>query len=267
MQIPINNIRWYDNLWASLTIFTRLPLHHIYRPPKESRLAAMEFWPLTGWLTATLTAMVIYFGHIVLPYAVALLLAIGTRSLLTGSMNEKGLCRFIGNLTTATANRRDAAGTRNGRKANAYGITAVAIYEAALFASLLAMPPTMAIITILAAEPFAKMVAGQLIIMMPHAQTDCDTTPEAVFRHPTTRAAIGMAVQGLLPMAAYIYATLGTIDWQYVVFAPCLVMYILYMILWRKLGGYTASGCIAVAILTELAVYAAVAFTSGLRIL
>lgn len=259
MQIPISNAKWYDNLWAALAMFTSLPLCHIYQPPKESRLAAMEFWPLTGWVTATLTAMVLYFGSLALPYPVALLLAICTRLAITGATNEKGLYRFASTLANAESKRDRNANATKSRKTSCAGIIAMATYGAALFASLIAMPPFMATVTILAAEPFAKMVAGQLVMMMPHAQNASECPEETAFRHPTTKAAISMAAQGLLPMAAYIYMTRGQVDWQYVIFMPCVVMYGLYMLTWHKLRGYTTSCCSAVFLLVELAVYMTVA--------
>ena len=51
----------------------------------------VEHWPLVGWLTGGVMAATLYFGSMVLPYTVAVLLAIAARLLLTGALHEDGL--------------------------------------------------------------------------------------------------------------------------------------------------------------------------------
>lgn len=95
MQISLNTSKWYDRLWASFIFFTRLPLWRLHQPPRECYRSVVEYWPLTGWLTAGVMAAVVYFGSIWMPYPVAVLLAIASRILLTGALHEDGLCDFF----------------------------------------------------------------------------------------------------------------------------------------------------------------------------
>ena len=76
MLKSLNTFRWYDNLWAAFIFFTRLPAWRLYQPPRSSYAAVVEWWPLVGWLTGGAMASVVYFGSMVMPSAVALLLAI-----------------------------------------------------------------------------------------------------------------------------------------------------------------------------------------------
>ena len=79
--------RWYDTLWAALIFFTRLPFWRVYQPPQASYKAVVEFWPLTGWLTGGAMAATLYFGSIILPWSVAVMVAIVVRLLITGALH------------------------------------------------------------------------------------------------------------------------------------------------------------------------------------
>ena len=54
-------------------------------------------------------------------------------------------------------------------------------------------------------------------------------------------------------MIAYIWWT--GIHWELLIFIPCLVMYLLYLLIWNRLRGYTGDCCGAVCLLVELTVY------------
>ena len=47
----------------------------------------------------------------------------------------------------------------------------------------------------------------------------------------------------------------GYARWDLIIFIPALVMYFLYLLIWRKLRGYTGDCCGAVCLLVELTVY------------
>jgi adenosylcobinamide-GDP ribazoletransferase len=97
------------------------------------------------------------------------------------------------------------------------------------------------------------MMTSQLITMMPYARREEDAKARTVYRPISMQAGIGLAIQGLLPMATYIWYT--GIRWDLIIFIPALVMYFLYLLIWRKIHGYTGDCCGAVCLLVELAVY------------
>jgi len=253
MQIDIDQTRWYDRIWAAFIFFTRLPFWRLHEPPKECYKTVVEHWPLTGWLTAALTAATLWAGSLFLPYTIAVLLAIIIRLLVTGALHEDGLADFLDGFGGGGTSRERILAIMKDSHIGTYGVIGLILYELLLAAALLSMTPTMAALTIMAADPYAKMVTAQLIMIMPYARKEDEAKNKTVYRKMDWKAGISLAIQGLLPMGIFIWYT--GISWNYVIFIPCLVMYFLYLLIWRKIHGYTGDCCGAVCLLVELSVY------------
>ena len=253
MQKELYSSRWYDNLWAAFIFFTRLPLWRVYQPPRECYKAVVEWWPLTGWLVGGLTGMALYAGSLYLPWVVAVLLAIVLRLLLTGALHEDGLADFFDGFGGGGADRQRILSIMKDSHIGTYGVLALTAYHLLLAATLCAMAPEVAALAVLAAGPFARMVTAQLVMMLPYARREDEAKARVVYRKISTRAGILLAVQGLLPLAAFLWMTKA--QWEWVVFIPCLLMYFLYRLMARRLRGYTGDCCGAVCLLVELAVY------------
>jgi len=244
--------RWYDSIWAALIFFTRLPFWRIHQPLQASYKTVVEFWPLTGWLTGGAMAATLYFGSMILPHAVAVIVAIAVRLLITGALHEDGLADFLDGFGGGGDRERILAIMKDSH-IGTYGVLGLIIYMLLLGTSLYSMPVTVAALTILAADPFSKMVTSQLVNMLPYARREEEAKNKTIYRKPTMAAGLSLTVQGLLPMALMIWLT-GT-SWYTVIFIPALVMYFLYLLILRKINGYTGDCCGAVCLLVELAVY------------
>jgi adenosylcobinamide-GDP ribazoletransferase len=118
------------------------------------------------------------------------------------------------------------------------------------------MPVAVAALTILAADPFSKMVAGQLVAMLPYARREEEAKNKTVYRKPTVAAGITAMVLGLAPMVLMLWLT--GINWYLVIAVPPLVMYFLYLLMLRKIQGYTGDCCGATFLLCELSFYLSV---------
>ncbi len=259
---------WYARPWAAFIFFTRLPLWRIYEPPRRCYDSVVEWWPLVGWLTAGVMAAVLYWGSMILPYPVAVLLAIASRIMLTGALHEDGLADFFDGFGAGGRDRQRILDVMKDSHIGTYGVLALVVYVALLFAVLLSMPPQYAALTILAADPYAKMLSSQLVMMMPYARTAETAKNHTVYRRMTTRTGIMLAVQGLLPIGLYIWwgAEGGGLktaapDWQMLLFLPCLMMYFLYRLIWSRLRGYTGDCCGALFLIIELTTYLAAIIT------
>lgn len=244
--------RWYDTLWAALIFFTRLPFWRVYQPPQASYKAVVEFWPLTGWLTGGAMAATLYFGSIILPWSVAVIAAIVVRLLITGALHEDGLADFLDGFGGGSDRARILAIMKDSH-IGTYGVLGLILYMLLLGTTLYSMTPIVAALIVFAADPFAKMVSSQLVNMLPYARREEEAKNKTVYRKPSLAAGLSLTVQGLLPMALMIWLT--GISWYLIIAIPALVMYFLYLLLLRKIQGYTGDCCGAVCLLVELAVY------------
>ena len=253
MEIQLARTRWYDRSWAAFIFFTRLPFWRLYQPPKACYKTVVEHWPLTGWLTGGAMAATLYFGSMVMAYPVAVIAAIVVRLLVTGALHEDGLADFLDGFGGGGTDRQRILDIMKDSHIGTYGVLGLILYELLLGATLLSMSPEITALAILAADPYSKMVASQLITMMPYARTGETAKNKTVYRKMGWKAGVGLAIQGLLPMAAFLYDT--GLPWETVIFLPCIVMYFLYLLIWHRLQGYTGDCCGAVCLLVELAVY------------
>ncbi len=256
MQTAIDETKWYDRIWAAFIFFTRIPFWRLHEPPKACYSTVVEHWPLTGWLTASLMAGTLWVASMFLPYLVAIILAIVVRLLVTGALHEDGLADFFDGFGGGGSSRERILAIMKDSHIGTYGVLGLILYELLLVAALLSVTPLLAVITILAADPFSKMVTAQLVMMMPYARTEAEAKNRTVYRKMDWRAGLSLSIQGLLPMGLYLWYT--GIFWELVLLFPCLLMYFLYLMIWRKLQGYTGDCCGAVCLLVELAVYLAV---------
>ena len=198
-------------------------------------------------------AATLYFASMLLPYTVAVLLAIVVRLLITGALHEDGLADFIDGFGGGGNDRQRILSIMKDSHIGTYGVLGLILYELLLFFCLVSLPAEVAALTIFAADPYSKMVASQLIIMMPYARKEEEAKAKTVYRKIDAKAGISLAFQGLLPMVLFIFLT--NVAWETVIFIPALVMYFLYLMIWRKIHGYTGDCCGAVCLLVELAVY------------
>ena len=235
--------------------FTRLPFWRLHQPPKSAYEAVVEWWPLTGWLTAAVMAGVFYFGSTIMPVPIALLLAIAARLLVTGALHEDGLADFFDGFGGGGTDRERILTIMKDSHIGTYGVIGLVLYFALLSLCLLGLQPEQAALAILAADPFSKMVTSQLILMMPYARTAEAAKNKTVYRKPSVKAGICLAFQGMLPLIGFCWLYSDELDWSLLIFPPCLVMYFLYLLIWRRLRGYTGDCCGAVCLLVELAFY------------
>ena len=235
--------RWYDSIWAALIFFTRLPFWRVYQPPQASYKTVVEYWPLAGWLTGGAMAATLYFGSMVLPHAVAVIAAIAVRLMITGALHEDGLADFLDGFGGGGDRDRILAIMKDSH-IGTYGVLGLIIYMLLLGTTLYSMPVAAAALVILAADPFSKMVTSQLVSMLPYARREEEAKNKTVYRKPTLAAGLLMSLQGLLPMILMIWLT--GISWYLIVCLPVVVMYFLYLLILRKIHGYTGDCCGAV---------------------
>lgn len=253
MDVSIGQTHFYDRIWAALIFFTRLPFWRLYQPPKACYETVVEHWPLVGWLTGGVMAATLYGASMVLPYQVAVLVAIVMRLLLTGALHEDGLADFLDGFGGGGSNRQRILDIMKDSHIGTYGVIGLVLYLLLLFFCLSSMSLEMAALAILAADPYAKMLTAQLVSMMPYARREEEAKAKVIYRKITLVSGVSLAVQGLLPIGLFVWY-MGIV-WEALIFIPALVMYFLYLLIWRRLHGYTGDCCGAVCLMVELSVY------------
>jgi adenosylcobinamide-GDP ribazoletransferase len=198
-------------------------------------------------------AATLYGASLVVPWPLAVLAAITVRLLLTGALHEDGLADFMDGFGGGGNDRQRILDIMKDSHIGTYGVLGLVLYLLLLAAALYCMSPEVAALAVFAADPYSKMAASQLVTMMPYARKEEEAKAKTVYRKPDVKAGISLAVQGLLPMGLLLWMTDAA--WETVIVMPALVMYFLYMLIWRKLQGYTGDCCGAVCLLVELAVY------------
>lgn len=240
------------NILASFIFFTRLPFWRLYQPPKEAYATVVEHWPLTGWLTGGFMAATLFGACHILPYPVAVILAIIVRLFLTGALHEDGLADFFDGFGGGTDRQRILTIMKDSH-IGTYGVLALIFYFLLLWGILVSLPPMTAVFAILAADPLAKMFSAQIVNFMPYARREEEAKNKTVYRPISLLSTFSLALQGLLPSLPLILFTDTT--WWLAVIAPILTVAVLFLIIWRQLQGYTGDCCGAICLLAELSFY------------
>lgn len=92
-------------------------------------------------------------------------------------------------------------------------------------------------------------------MMMPYARTEEESKAHVIYRKMNIKAGISLFFQGMLPLLPLILICRNSLRWDLIIFIPGLVMYFLYLFIWRRLRGYTGDCCGAMFLLIELSFY------------
>ena len=162
---------FYDRIWAAFIFFTRLPFWRLHQPPQECYKTVVEHWPLRDGSREWLWLPLLY-GVTLVPYEIAIILAIIVRLLITGALHEDGLADFFDGFGGGGHDRQRILAIMKDSHIGTYGVIGLIVYFLLLFHVLHSMQPADAALAIIAADPFAKMLSAQLILMMPYARTE-----------------------------------------------------------------------------------------------
>ena len=111
------------------------------------------------------------------------------------------------------------------------------------------------------ADPFAKMLAAQTVMIMPYARREEESKPHNIYRRARFPQYVFLLVQGLLPLGLFIWQTgAGTVQVLLLVLVPSMVCAFLNHYIYRKIKGYTGDCNGAVFLLVELSIYITASF-------
>ena len=255
----------FSRIWAAFIFLTRLPFWRLYQPPKEAYESVTEHWPLVGWLTSAIMASVLYF---IAPYnlLIAVVAAIAIRILVTGALHEDGLADFFDGFGGGGKDREKILTIMKDSHIGTYGVLGMIIYILLLGCSLFSiasLSPKFAALTIILADPFAKMLAAQTIMAMPYARKEEESKAKNIYRRAKFPQYILLIVEGLIPLGLFIWLAQPSPDKILLLVAiPAVLCTLLNLFIYKRIKGYTGDCNGAIFLLVELGIYITVTFLS-----
>lgn len=237
------------NLLAAFIFFTRLPFWRLCEVPGECFKHVVPYWPFVGWLTGGVTAGVLWLTAQVFPFPVAVLLTIVSRLLLTGALHEDGLADFLDGFGGGTTRERILAIMKDSH-IGSYGVIGLILYFLLLWSSLLALPLSFACVALLTGDVWSKLVSSQVINWLPYARKAEESKAKVVYNRMSIGEFILGLICGSLPLILFL-----PIKYWIVASFPIITFILMYLIMRRKLQGYTGDCCGAIFLLSELSFY------------
>ena len=252
-------------LLAAFTFFTRLPLWKIKEIPADDFKRVVPLWPLVGWLTGGVMALVFWLMvHVTTP-SLAWIVALASRLILTGALHEDGLADFIDGFGGG-GNRERTLAIMKDSHIGTYGVIGLILY----YALMLQLPHTLPLETLCAVvfvgDCWSKCCAAQLINLLPYARSEETAKNKTVYSRMTVGEFLLCLGCGLLPALVLFYGLctslplalalhLSPVTLAPVLFVPVVVTLLMAWACKRRIGGYTGDCCGACFILCETAFY------------
>lgn len=202
-------------------------------------------------------ACVIYFGSMVLPWGLTVMVAMLLRVLMTGALHEDGLADFCDGFGGGGSRERILAIMKDSH-IGTYGVLGLLFHIGLMWFCLSSLPPLYAALAVLAGDAYSKMVSAQIVMFLPYARTADTAKNGTVYRKISPVNGMILFAEGVLPLLPLLYVGCwvdGVLRWDLLIFLPCLMMFFLYRLMYRKIGGYTGDCCGALFLLVELSFY------------
>ena len=236
-------------LAAAITFFTRIPLWKVVEIPAESFKKLICFWPFTGWITAGLTALAWLGFSMLFPPTLAIVLSFLVRYIFTGGLHEDGLADFFDGFGGGNT-KADILRIMKDTQVGSYALVGMIFYYLLLINTALLIPIHLLAILIFVADPISKTLTGLMINLLPYARTEQESKAKTLFDKLKVGRIILLLFFGLIPCVLFLNFKL----WLAMLF-PLVTVCFIYLLVKKKIGGYTGDVCGATALLCELSFY------------
>ncbi|MBD5265152.1 MAG: adenosylcobinamide-GDP ribazoletransferase [Bacteroides sp.] len=234
--------------FAALMFFTRLPLHRVVDVPAEYFKRVVELWPFVGWITGGFTALLLFASAAILPFTVAILIALAGRVILTGALHEDGLADFCDGFGGGTTRERVLAIMKDSH-IGTYGVLGLILYFLIIVAIWSSIPLDVLCVVIIAGDSWSKFCAAQIIDFLPYARKAEEAKSGTIYDRFSVGSFLLAAVGGLLPCVLLPMEVFGAY------LTPIVVVALLILLMKKRINGYTGDCCGATFLLCELSFY------------
>ncbi len=242
---------------ATFSFFTRLPVWRLTTIDKCYYERVVPLWPLAGWLTGGLMAVVFLLATMLgFTTGIAVALALISRVLLTGALHEDGFADFCDGFGGGT-DRESVLRIMKDSHIGTYGVLGLVLYYLLAWSTMCAIAiVTFFPLVMIAADVVSKYFSSYIIYFLPYARKAEDAKNKLVYSCTTLTDWMVSTVLGLLPMVLLIVFIPDLFPSALLCFVACAICcLILFFFMHKRIHGYTGDCCGACFILTELVFY------------
>ena len=243
--------------FVALQFFTRLPIPRWVGFQPEWLQHASRYFPLVGVVVAALCGAVYVLAALLLPGAVAALLATIAGIYITGAFHEDGFADVCDGFGGGLTRERVLEIMRDSR-VGAYGAIGIALLLGLKCLVLADMPVRVVIAAFFIGHPLSRFAATALIWKLDYVRFDASKAKPLAQQMSGFEFAVA-AVCALAP--ALVLGAAGWLPWAAIVFAyasAAIATIWLSKKFVRRIGGYTGDCLGAVQQLSEVVIYIAV---------
>lgn len=230
---------------AAFIFFTRLPFWRIKEVPSECFKYVVPYWSLVGWLTGGITICTLWLCAQVMPLSMAWILAIVMRLLITGCLHEDGLADFLDGFGGGTTRERILTIMKDSH-IGTYGVIGLILYFALLL-QISSLPLNTLCAIVFCADCWSKFCASNLINYLPYARSESASKAQVVYTPMTWSELLTSFGCGVLPVILLLPLSV----WP-VTLMPLIILFVLILLMKKRLQGYTGDCCGATFLLCEL---------------
>ena len=246
---------------AAITFFTRIPLWRMVNVSKQDYEHVVPLWPLMGWLTGGVMALVFWLSQMVFPVSVSIILSLGARVFLTGALHEDGFADFWDGFGGGTDRERTLAIMKDSH-IGTYGVLSLIVYNIILWSTLTALMPKIGTpLLFVAVDSLCKYLSSTIIYFLPYARTEAAAKNQLVYAQVSLWEKIYSLMFALIPLAILpftqtVYTPIALfINIGYACVAAIIVAIVLFILMHKRIQGYTGDCCGATFIILEMVFY------------
>ena len=244
-----------DNLFAALTLLTRLPFYKIKEVPQQCYSHATSYWSLVGWLTGGIMALVYWLAIKVLPIQIAAILAIVSRVLVTGALHEDGLADFLDGFGGGH-DRESTLRIMKDSHIGTYGVLGLILYYLFFYNMIMSVNPYLVPFVMIAADAYSKCVSSHITLLLPYARKQEESKVRVIYSKGDLKFELISLIGGLLALVPFVLKIPGQVSVS-AILLPVLTFLLLTGLFRKRLQGYTGDCCGATFLLCELSFWLA----------
>lgn len=253
--------------FAALSFFTRLPFWKLTNLDKEHYERVVPLWPLVGYLTGGIMALVAWLTFS-LPVYTSVILCLIIRVLVTGALHEDGFADFCDGFGGGTTRQRTLEIMKDSH-IGTYGVLGLILYfllQASTLSSIMTAldNPLLIAAFIITADVFCKWTSSTIIYFLPYARKEEEAKNRLIYKEVKWSEKIISLFIGILPLLILLLLSIShspfsiphlSVPLIIASTASILTAVYLFHLMNRKIQGYTGDCCGATFIITEAVFY------------